>query len=338
MNRGTLMRTYAFLALVAVTFAACADSSRLAYGDANSIIAAMDPGVWDEVRDDVYAALEPRIQTVRAEKTFTVTYQDPSGSDWTNLRRFRQMLVAGTADDPWMKQALELARTEVTGPGLYRAYDVWARGQQATIVLAEPGTVAAEVRRHASEINEMLDEQYREYARSRMYMTGADTALADTLMRTARFQLIVPNVYRWTRQDSLYTFRNDNPDPAELIRQIAVTWRSPVPEGIQGEDILAWRAQVSESYGEPQDVDLSDVAAGQFEYQGQAAYQIQATWKNPPALDWPAAGPFITRAIICGQQDRMYLLDAWLYAPGKEKYEYMIQLETILDSFRCGPG
>ena len=36
------------------------------------------------------------------------------------------------------------------------------------------------------------------------------------------------------------------------------------------------------------------------------------------------------------QQDRMYLLDAWLYAPGKEKYEYMIQLQTILGSFRCG--
>ena len=41
------------------------------------------------------------------------------------------------------------------------------------------------------------------------------------------------------------------------------------------------------------------------------------------------------RAIVCEDQDRMYLLDAWLYAPGKEKYEYMIQLETILDSFSC---
>jgi len=31
----------------------------------------------------------------------------------------------------------------------------------------------------------------------------------------------------------------------------------------------------------------------------------------------------------------MYLIDAWLYAPGKEKYEYMIQLQTILNTFRC---
>ena len=66
-----------------------------------------------------------------------------------------------------------------------------------------------------------------------------------------------------------------------------------------------------------------------------AAIQIQAQWRNPPERGWPAGGPFITRAVTCESQDRTYYVDAWLYAPGKEKYEYMIQLETILDSFRC---
>ena len=107
---------------------------------------------------------------------------------------------------------------------------------------------------------------------------------------------------------------------------------------MEGEGILEWRAELAGSYGEPQEVDLSNVDAGPFEFRGQPAYEIQAIWKNPPELNWPAAGPFITRAVICAQQNRMYLLDAWLYAPGKEKYEYMIQLETILDTFRCGPG
>ena len=332
------MRKHAFLALVTLATGACGDGVRLAYGDANSIIAAMRPDVWDVVREDVYDALEPTIRTVRDEPTFTVTYQDPEAPEWSNLRRFRQLLLVGTGEEPWMQQALERAREEVSGPGVYRAYDVWARGQQATIVLAEAGGEAEEVRRHLGEINATLDQQYREYARNRMYMTGPDTALADTLMRTARFEVVVPIVYRWSRQDSTFTFRNDNPDPAELIRQVTVTWRSPIPEGIQGEDILEWRAEVAAAYGEPQDVDLADVEAGPIEHRGQDAYQIQAIWKNPPELDWPAAGPFITRAVVCPQQDRMYLLDAWLYAPGKEKYEYMIQLETILDSFRCGPG
>ena len=72
-----------------------------------------------------------------------------------------------------------------------------------------------------------------------------------------------------------------------------------------------------------------------FELEGNEAYELQASWRNPPERNWPAGGPLITRIVTCDNQDRTYLLDAWLYAPGKEKYEYMIQLETLLDSFRC---
>jgi hypothetical protein len=38
---------------------------------------------------------------------------------------------------------------------------------------------------------------------------------------------------------------------------------------------------------------------------------------------------------VCEEQDRIYLIDAWLYAPGDEKYEYMIQLDQIVASFDC---
>ena len=43
----------------------------------------------------------------------------------------------------------------------------------------------------------------------------------------------------------------------------------------------------------------------------------------------------ITWSVPCPEQDRHYLVDAWLYAPGKDKYEYVLQLETILGTFRC---
>jgi len=331
------MRKLALTALLAAGVAACGDSlSSLAYGDYNSIVAVMDPALWEEVGDDIYGALEPTILTVINEKTFTVTYQDPSQEEWRNLRRFRQMLLVGAGDEPWMQEAMAKAREPITGPGLHRVWDVWSRGQQVTIILLSAPGAADEVRAHLGEINEALDTQYRGWARDKMFLSGVDSALADTLMSVARFELILPDVYRWSHQDSTYLFRNDQPDPSELIRQIAVTWKTPVPPDMQPEGILEWRAELARSYNEPQDVDLSMVEAGPFEFRGRPAYQIQATWVNPPEQNWPAAGPFITRSVICPEQHRMYLVDAWLYAPGKEKYEYMIQLETILDSFRCG--
>jgi hypothetical protein len=330
------MRKLLLPALAALLTGAC-DDRPTAYGDYNGVVAAMDPALWGQIGTEISDALEPTILTVREERTFSVTYQDPTQPEWSNLKRFRQVLLVGTGDEPWMEDALEKVDGSVNGPGHHTARDVWARGQQVTLILVSADNPSENLRPYLAEVNRVLDAQFRGWARQRMYMTGVDSALADTLLAVGRFQLFVPQVYEWARRDSVFQFRNDNPDPAELIRQVTVTWKTPIPPDMQPEGILAWRAEVAAAYSEPQDVDLSVVDAGPFLFQGRAAYRIQAVWKSPPELNWPAAGPFITRAVICPEQDRMYLLDAWLYAPAVDKYEYMIQLETILDSFRCGP-
>jgi Domain of unknown function (DUF4837) len=249
------------------------------------------------------------------------------------------MLVVGTGEEPWMQPAVQKAQTPIRGPGLYTADDVWASGQQVTILIVSSPDSLDQLRRHLPELNKKLDDQYRQWARNRMYLSGIDTAYADTLMAQAHFSLTLPDVYRHAHKDSVWIFRNDQPDPSELIRQIAVTWRSPIPRGYGTKDYLAWRAQLVGYYNEGQDLDTTAaVKAEPMTYQGHDAYQIQGIWDEPPDMNWPAAGPFIDRAISCPQQNRMYFVEAWLYAPGKKKYQYMIQLQTILDTFKCGAG
>ena len=333
MNR---LMTAGVLALLSILAAGC-DTRGMAYGDVNSIIAVMSPELWAEVENDVYGALEPTIRTVRDEKRFTVTYQEPFAEFWTDLRRFRQILLVGSATDPVVVEALDGANVQISQPGMHQIGDVWSRGQSITIVLLPEGGGADDLRPYLADVNELLDVQYRQWVYNRMYMSGVDSALADTLHAEAGFALLLPEVYRRTSTDSVFVFRNDNPDPAELIREVVVTWRTPIPSDLQAEDILEWREQVVAGYySEPQVNALDNAQAEPMEYRGRYAYQIHAEWRNPPERGWPAGGPFITRAVLCDNQNRMYLIDSWLYAPGKKKYEYMIQLETILDSFRCG--
>ena len=312
-----------------------------AMGDANSIIVAASPELWQQVRDTIQTALEPRIRTVRDERMFKVTYQDPSQAHWGNLSKFKQLLLVGDPSEEWLQPAVREAGTLPEPPAIAEARNVWARGQSVTLLLVpgegSPGAVGALL----PELQDRYQRMYRQWTTNRMFISGQDTALADTLRSEAGFSLLLPRVYEWRRSDSVYVFRNDNPDPSELIREVAVTWRSPVPAELPGaEELLAWREEVaSGSYEYPQDVDGSSAETSQVSqvrHQGTEGVQLQAVWQNPPGSDWPAAGPFLLRALPCPSQDRLYLLDAWLYAPGKEKYEYMIQLETILDSFRCG--
>jgi hypothetical protein len=326
----------AFALAAAAALAAGCETLGLAYGDANSVITGMAPDLWDEYSDEIYAALERTIVTVRDEKMFTVTYQEPYADRWRELSRFRQLLLIGELGDRWIQEALASAEPAVTEPGLYRAQDVWSRGQTVTVIVlgADP---AQELAEHLAIVHAQLDQDFRAIARSRMYTTGVDTALADTLLREAGFGVLLPEVYRWRRGDSTYVFRNDNPDPAELIREISVSWISPPPPELPPDSVLAWRARiVAAHYSEPQNVVPDALTYDRRAFAGYIALEIRGQWANPPERGWPAGGPFITRAAVCEGQDRAYLIDAWLYAPGLEKYEYLVQLETILDTFRCG--
>lgn len=311
-----------------------------AYGDTNSIVAIVDETLWQQVEDSVYAVLEPTIWTVRDEKAFTVTHATAGDPGWGDLRRFRQLLLIGPASEPHIAEALDRrSRRAQSDAVLVQVNNVWARGQQVTILLTPEENQVAAVQANLDELQALYDRQYRQWAISRMYVSGRDSAVADTLWEQAGFRLLPPAVYEWDSRDSVYLFRNDNPDPSELIRQVMVTWMSPAPQDMDGEGLLAWRQAVADAYYEDDQVVVLDTAfAEAFEFMGHDAYQIQAVWQSPPTSSWPAAGPFILRAVLCPEQDRLYLLDSWLYAPGKEKYEYMIQLETMLDSFRCETG
>ena len=301
-----------------------------------SLIVATSPEQWEAIGEMVETAVETRVLTVRPEKTFRVTYQDPAGMQWGMLQRFRQLLLVGPPDSPWMAEALARADRETFNPPeLFQVGDVWARGQNVTILLL-PSTGAEGADELMAPLHELLDGQYRRWSRNRMYMSGRDTLLADTLWNEAGFTMLLPKVYQRRTVDSVYIFRNDNPEPSELIRQIAVTWRSPIPEELSQEELLAWRTEITDRYYVyPQVVDLDLAQTRRLQMGDLILEELRAVWSNPPEDLFPAGGPLIVWSVPCPAQDRHYLLDAWLYAPGRDKYQYLLQLETILNTFRC---
>ncbi|MXX56140.1 MAG: DUF4837 family protein [Gemmatimonadetes bacterium] len=341
--RGTSMKGTRATAAVAVgaalTGVAACDTLPLAMGDVHAIVVSASPELWAEVGETAFTALEGSVFTVRDEHAFRVMYAEPTDSAWAGLRRLRQLLLIGKASDPWMAAPLAGLEEPVTPPQVVQVDEVWARQQLVTLLVLEEGTGsgedAAAVREQLPDLFAIYDGQYRQWVVNRMFSTAPDTALARTLRDDHGFQLIVPEVYDYQLQDSVHIFRNDNPDPSELIRQFAITWQSPVPEGVGEDEIVEWRTRIADQYYDyPQFVNRDVIFAGPGDFGGKEAYSVQGVWQNPPGA-YPAAGPFIARTITCAGQQRLYLVDAWLYAPSRDKYEYMIQLDEILNSFRC---
>lgn len=328
------VRTVVATVLFASLLAGC--ETPRAWGDRNAIIVATSEEQWAAIGEMVELALEATIITVRSEKTFRVTHQVPTGQGWRNLQRFRQLLLIGAEDSPWMVEALALAdRESFNPPEIFQVEDLWARGQVATVLLL-PSEGADGAEEMLEPLHELLDGQYRMWVRNRMFMSGLDSMLADTLWNEAGFSMLLPHVYQRRTVDSVYIFLNDNPTPSELIRQITVTWRSPIPEELGQDELLAWRKVLTDRYYKyPQVVDMELAQTRRLQMGDMVIEELRAVWANPPEDLFPAGGPMITWSVRCPAQDRHYLVDAWLYAPGKDKYEYVLQLETILGTFRC---
>lgn len=329
------LRTALLLPLVAG--AACEDASRMAMGDANSIIVVAEEQLWEQVADTVLTALEPRIFAVRPEPTFKLTHVEPTSGHWRDLRRFRQVLAIGRPADPWVQEILSRADTSVTPPALVQATRVWARNQVATAVVVPEADPAGAVREQVPELAALLDRGYRLWAQRRMYTSGVDTAFADTLRREAGFSVQVPNVYTRRREgDRGYLFFNDQAAGTPLVRSLFVTWREGVDGEPRPEAALAWRDSVGEAvYDWPQESQRDPVQVRPVREPGAGGLEVRGVWFATEDPSFPQGGPFITRVIDCPDQNRRYLLDAWLYAPATDKYQYMIQLETLLGSFRC---
>lgn len=335
MRKATIL---AVLPLLALANVACEPG--LAYGDPNAVIVVAPPDWWPSIEDTVYSGLSPEVFTVRWDHTFRVTYKEPTEDLWW---RFREIVLIGSQEDPWLAEALtSLPDTvSVVAPGIYEVEDLWARGQRITIVLADAGgDVWGQVAPRVPLVHEILERRYLRAAANRMFLSGRDSALADTLRAMAGFSLLLPEVYEWGVEDSVYVFRNDNPDPSELIRQFTVTWRTPAPQGLDADSLLDWRTAIAERYFPyPQVVDREGYLQGPvLSYHQAQAYEVRGVWRNPPESMWPAAGAVITRSVACPTQDRLYLVDAWLYSPSnqRDKWEYILQMDTILASFRCG--
>ncbi len=326
-------------ALLLLPFLNTACEPGLAWGDPQAVLVVGPEEWWPTLEDSVYTVLSPTVWTVREDHTFRVTYRSPD--DPNNWWRFRELVLFGSGEESWLQEALDaLPRgVEPTAPGLYEAADIWAKGQRVQIILVDPNQpVEPQVFSRISRVHETVLDRFLAGATARMFQSGRDSALLDTLSMTAGFSLLLPEVYDWGVEDSVYIFRNDNPDPAELIRHFTVAWLSPEPAEFPDSDaLLDWRKAIAEAYWPyAQVVDRENLRTHPLPSTLLEGAEYRGTWSNPPGSPWPAAGAFITRGISCPHQDRYYLVDGWLYAPGKDKWEYMLQMDTIMNSFRCG--
>lgn len=301
-----------------------------AIGNADDVVVAANPDLWGRVKARVTAKLEPS-RIARGKKDFKVSFQDPTKPTWEEQRKARQLLLIGTSQDAWVKDALSHAESTPASPAVIELDDVWSKPQQVTVLSLPEGDARAAVTERLDTLRARLEERYRTMVIGETFATGTNTALGDSLLESSGFTLLIPTEWTTQRKGDVFSFRKAD-DSTKVVRQVTVTWKSPIPPGLQGQGLLDWRAQALAAAGAQQSVSGSNVDATQTTHRGNVAYQLLGSWSG----SGKSKGPFILRAIFCPTQDRVYLVDGWLSAPDAEQHRNLVALESILNSFRCG--
>ncbi len=315
--------------------AACGKSTAIGEVDTLVVLTAND-SLWNSLEDTTRATLERKVYTVRPEQTFFLEQVDTAAAKVRQYLLFHQVIVFGTPDNRYVRQIADAVGAQARPDTILQAQDVWAHDQVATAVVLRRGQERASWTAQLARLDSLVDTEYRRFVHQRMYVSGEDTATERKFGEQYGFGLTFPRVYRVdTLTDSLIVIRNDNPDPADLIRSVTVTWGRKL-DSLTAEAAFQWRDAIdSVYYHVPQGIDSTHSEVRRLAVHGRAALEATGAWHDEDT-GYPAGGPFIDRLVQC--PDRTYFLDAWVYAPGKSKYQYVLQVREILDSFTCGAG
>jgi hypothetical protein len=299
------------------------------------VVAVVAAERWSELEHMVRGAIERRVSGVSDERVFTVVHQEPYGEGWEERSRAPQLVLIGTFADPWIQEALDEAETPLREPGLARVLGVWADRQVANVVVLPESGYDDHLEEHLAGVYAQLHADFRAIVRTEMYASGANTELADSLWETEKFGVLIPNSYAWSRTDSTFLFWPEDEGEADVERRVAVTWMNPAPPSFEIDEVLAWRERTArEHYGAPQEV-VGRVTAERIAFAGYVALEVRGQWTRRTESGERQEGSLLARVAVCEGQNRAYLLDSWLHTAAAETYEYVVQLETILDTFRC---
>jgi hypothetical protein len=304
-------------------------------GTQAGVIVIAPDSVWAAIGDSVLTALEPRIFTVRQERTFEVTHVSPFDPAWQDLRRFRQIIAIGGPQDGWVEPVVRRSRQDPGNQGVAWAENVWARNQAVWAVVVPPAADPDAALPHIGPVAQSLDSIFRMSALQRMYLSRPDTALRDSLRQHRGFGLLIPNVYRaLVRDQDVALFQSSTQVGGTLVRSILIVSADGLIP-LSAEAVLDWRERAAaELYRPPHETLREQIQSQALNVGNAPAVEVQGIWDGTDP-GWPTSGPFMARMYHCEAQNRTFLVDTWVYAPGRPKYEYMIQLQTILNTFEC---
>jgi hypothetical protein len=219
--------------------------------------------------------------------------------------------------------------------------DEFAKGQEVLYLF---GDTEENLIEHLKKNRQNIIDHFNLLERARLekslFTKKSTEGVAAFLRREQKIDIRIPVGYKLAnRQKDFIWLRQIDPDKD---RDIFITWK-PYESEYQflPDSLTAWRDAVAKKYlfEDPKNpisylvVEREDaeLLTRQVNFNNHFAMEVRGLWRTNNRT---MGGPFLGYAIADQEQGLLYYIEGFAFAPGKDKREFMRELETILWSFR----
>ena len=219
--------------------------------------------------------------------------------------------------------------------------DEYAKGQEVMYLFgATEETLIRHLKKSGKRIIDHFNKLEKERLAKSLFTKQATEGVAAFLRREQHLEISIPVGYRLAdRRSDFVWLRQIN---ANTDKDIFISWK-PYESEYQflPDSLIAWREEIAKNYlfedpknpisylvTEQRD---ADVISQQVNFNGHFAMEIRGLWRTNNRT---MGGPFVGYGIADEPRGLIYYIEGFAYAPGKDKREFMRELETILWSFK----
>ncbi len=306
-------------------------------GEFDEIYVFCDSLDWQDYRDPLKDLFGKETRMPFPEAEFLLKWR--SFDRFEQYRQYRNIILIGRLNgkDEVSRAVREALTPEVVaevekGNAFYIPQkNVWAEGQYVLFLVApNKDKIISNLYDFGSAIYKDFKESYYRRLKTFMYARYENKELEEYIARHFPFTIRVQHDYFIATEslDSGYVWlRRLHPE-----RSLTVHWL-PIPDtvAITPRWIIDERNRLAQWIYSGDVIVEEETRGEQFEFKGYPAYRLEGTWKNPKLV---IGGPFRNITFIDRDNGMVFMIDYYVFAPGKRKRVYLDQLEIMAYTFR----
>jgi hypothetical protein len=219
--------------------------------------------------------------------------------------------------------------------------DEYSRGQEVVYLFGDTEkNLIGHLRKDSQNLIDHFNEIERKRVEANLFGTKSTKSVASFLRKEQGIELRVPVHYVIAdKQDDFIWLRQIE---SNRDKDVFITWKPYTSEyQLLPDSVVSWRDAVAKKYlfEDPEnpisylvtEKENFEILARQVTLNNHFAMQIRALWRTNTGT---MGGPYVGYALVDQSKARLYYIEGFAFAPGKDKREIMRELDTILSTFR----